>query len=463
MTHLPPGTLLTYSRPWPEADLLSFLHLGKGQPRVFWESDKSPLAFAGFGIAAQLTASGPDRFARIAAGAKKLFSHMHRMMGTAPAGGSAIGADPIVAGGFSFRTGENSTDPYWSAFSDAQFILPRFQLSRLAGESWLTLNHILNPGEDPTSIADQLDQLCEQAEDLIWEGLSGEYASPSVDDIPVELHARQTVNPSTSHDEWVQMIAETTHRIHQGELEKIVLARCAHVKFSFPLPLADLLAYLSARYPDCYRFLFEPQPGRAFFGATPELLAEVSARQLRTVALAGSTRRGQTWQEDQTLGQQLLASPKERLEHDLVVRAVRENLRPLTALLEVPDSPELCLLNNIQHLRTPIHGQLANGNGIVPVVQALHPTPALGGTPRGAALPLIEQLEPLPRGWYGAPVGWLAPNGDGEFAVAIRSAVADENQIRLYAGAGIVADSDPENEWRETELKFQPILKALGL
>ena len=224
-----------------------------------------------------------------------------------------------------------------------------------------------------------------------------------------------------------------------------------------------LHARLSARYPECYRFLFEPQPGRAFFGATPELLAEVSGHQLHTIALAGSLQRGKTWQEDQQLGKQLLSSRKDRQEHAFVVQALRENLAPLTTCLEIPSAPELCLLNNIQHLLTPVKGELANGNGILPVIQALHPTPALGGTPRGVALPLIEQYEPLPRGWYGAPIGWLAPNGDGEFAVAIRSAVANQHRVRLYAGVGVVADSDPEKEWRETELKFQPILKALGL
>jgi menaquinone-specific isochorismate synthase len=454
MTSPLPGTLLTCSRRWPEASLLSFLHSGKGQPRVFWESEKSALAFAAFGVSAQLTATGPDRFTQIATRAKKLFTQIRQVDGGIPTG---IG--PILAGGFSFRVGDDHIDPYWSAFCEAQFILPRYQLSHCAGETWLTLNHILEVDEDYNIIANQLR---EQAEDLIWQGLSGEYASPAVDDLPFEYLTLQTVAPYTSHDEWVQMIAEATQHIHQGELKKVVLARCAHVEFACPLPLAGLLAHLAARYPDCYRFLFEPLPGRAFFGATPELLAEVNGRQLNTIALAGSLQRGKTWQEDQLLGQQLLSSSKDRQEHEFVVQALKDNLAALTTTLHIPSVPELCLLNNIQHLLTPVRGQLANGNGIIPVIQALHPTPALGGTPRGVALPLIEQLEPLSRGWYGSPIGWLAPNGDGEFAVAIRSAVTHQNQVRLYAGVGIVADSDPEKEWRETELKFQPILKALG-
>ena len=217
------------------------------------------------------------------------------------------------------------------------------------------------------------------------------------------------------------MIQQATRRIHSGEFEKVVLSRTSHAEINVPLFLPKILARLAARYPDCYRFLIEPEPGKAFFGATPELLANVTSRHLHTVALAGSTPRGKTWQEDQQLGRQLLANPKERSEHELVVRALRENLTPMCSVLDIPETPELCLLNNIQHLLTPVMGQLLNGKGIVPVVEALHPTPALGGTPRGVALPVIEELEPLPRGWYGAPIGWLNPNGDGEFAVAIRS------------------------------------------
>lgn len=447
----PPGVLLSCSYPWPDADLLAFLHLGKGHPRVFWEGEKSSLALAGFGVAAQLTASGPHRFSQIAARARQLFCTRQSI-------GEHTGGTPLLFGGFAFRPGGDMDDPFWAAFADAQFILPRCQLTRTGNETWLTLNHCLAPGENPAKIAAQCS---EQAQDMIWQGLSGEYASPAMEVLHDQPPAHLTSSPT--YDEWVQRIAETTHRIHRSELKKVVLARSTHVELPAPFPLAVLQARLAARYPDCYRFLFEPIPGRAFFGATPELLAEVRGHEFHTIALAGSTARGKTWQEDQILGQELFNSPKDRQEHEFVVQALRENLAPLTAYLKIPATPELCLLNNIQHLLTPVNGLLSNGHGILPVIQALHPTPALGGTPRGVALPLIEQSEPLPRGWYGAPIGWLAPNGDGEFAVAIRSAVANENQVRLYAGVGIVADSDPDKEWRETELKFQPILKALGL
>ena len=178
-----------------------------------------------------------------------------------------------------------------------------------------------------------------------------------------------------------------------------------------PVEPANVLARLKQNYPNCYRFLFEPVPGHAFYGATPELLAEVSGSALRTVALAGSIKRGQTPEEDAMLGQQLLDTPKEQIEHAHVVDAIRESLAPLVTDMHVASQPGLCRLSNIQHIQTVIEGRLADEAGILSVVEALHPTPALGGRPRQIALELIQRLEPISRGWYGAPIGWLDQHG----------------------------------------------------
>ena len=138
---------------------------------------------------------------------------------------------------------------------------------------------------------------------------------------------------------------------------------------------------------------------------------------------------------------------------------MRDRLAPLAESLDIAPT-ELLKLSNIQHLSTPLAGRLQRPAGVLPLVEALHPTPALGGDPRPDALQLIRQLEPIPRGWYGAPVGWIDSQLEGEFAVAIRSAVAQEARVWVYAGAGIVADSLPRPEWQETELKFKPMLDA---
>jgi menaquinone-specific isochorismate synthase len=261
---------------------------------------------------------------------------------------------------------------------------------------------------------------------------------------------------------WPYLVNEATQRIRRGELDKVVLARARHVQAERPVDPVVALAHLAQNYPDCYRFLFEPVPGHAFYGATPELLVQIKDATLYTVAMAGSIKRGSSPEEDEVLAAQLMANPKERHEHALVVEAIEENLRPLAETLDVPDQPGLCRLTNIQHLKTPIQGRLPEKERILGVIEVLHPTPAVGGRPRDIALGMIPQMEPTPRGWYAAPIGWLDRHGNGMFSVAIRSAVSVRGESLLYAGAGIVADSQPEKEWHETQLKFRPLQEALN-
>ncbi len=248
-----------------------------------------------------------------------------------------------------------------------------------------------------------------------------------------------------------------------GDYDNVVLSRTCDVSFDQPVDPVLALANLERRYPNAHRFLIEVLPGHAFFGATPELLAAVEDGALRTAALAGSRRRGATHAEDDALAAELMATPKERHEHAVVVDALREMLAPMARSLDIPDTPTLYRLSNIQHLYTPVRAQLDAGYHALDVVERLHPTPALGGYPRAEAIDAIKRLETVERGWYASPVGWIDPNGDGTFAVAHRSAVSAGDSARLYAGAGIVADSDPDREWEETGLKFKPLLEALGV
>ena len=233
------------------------------------------------------------------------------------------------------------------------------------------------------------------------------------------------------------------------------------MQFDAPVRLQPILRHLAAHYADCYRFLFEPRPRYAFYGASPELLVSLQGKQLRTMGLAGSIGRGDSAEADDRLGEALLRSEKDRLEHQIVVDKMRDRLTPLSERLDIA-RPGLLKLSNIQHIHTPMHAALKREVGILPLVKTLHPTPALGGDPRAAAMRLIRDLEPVPRGWYGAPVGWIDSQLDGEFAVGIRSAVAQEARVWIYAGAGIVKDSLPQREWAETALKFRPMLEAHG-
>ncbi len=181
------------------------------------------------------------------------------------------------------------------------------------------------------------------------------------------------------------------------------------------------------------------------------------------MALAGSIRRGVTDQEDHALGQQLLASAKDSGEHAVVVRVLAEGLRAVCADVQTPPAPQLLRLHNVQHLHTPITARVRTGRSVLDLVERLHPTPAVGGYPREAALRLIRDREGLDRGWYAGPLGWVDARGEGEFAVALRSALLRGSEATLFAGCGIVADSQPESEYAESALKMRPLLAALGV
>jgi menaquinone-specific isochorismate synthase len=406
-------------------------------PRMYWE--RPGLALAGVGIAAEFTAWGADRF-------ESLQTQLSTLLRAATRFG---GAQPRVFGGFAFQD-DFVPDNTWSVYAPAQFILPHFQVDAQNGMTWLTVNVL-------TEADEVLDESTLRA--AVRARLSElRQARAESARIPTPVSTRYPLAPEA----WAGLVAHATAAMTTSALTKVVLARACEVAFAQPVDVADTLEHLGQHYPECYRFLFEPRARHAVFGATPELLARVEGNRLKTMALAGSIRRGTTASEDADLADQLWRDPKERREHALVVEGLRERLAGWADPIAMPAVPKVMRLRNIQHLHTPVTARAVAG-GVLPAVARLHPTPALGGTPQEAALAFIRAHEPMPRGWYAAPVGWVDADLDGEFAVAIRSAVADERRVWLYAGAGIVAGSEPEREWRETALKFKPMLTALGV
>lgn len=434
------GRLLSVSVPAPGLTARDFLAAQIGA-RFYWNHDDRVLA--GGGIAAELVVWERDRFTAVQERAATLFADAWIVSPEAEAG-------PRLFGGFAFQD-DFAPDNTWAIYAPALFILPHFQFTQVGERAWLTVNVQQADGDEVT--ADTLrDVLAERLRDLRGDAGRREVKTSE----PTAL--RYPMAP----DAWANMIERATDTIHAGALAKVVLARACEIGFRDHVDPRAALAYLDRHYVGCYRFLFEPQPHRAFFGATPELLARVDGESLETMALAGSIRRGATPEQDDELSAQILADPKERQEHEFVVAALRERLAGLCRQVEIPTTPDVLRLSNIQHLHTPARGRLREPSGVLAVVARLHPTPAMGGSPTTAALDFIRAHEPIPRGWYAAPIGWLDARLDGEFAVGIRSAVADERRVWLYAGAGIVGDSQPEKEWRETALKFTPMLRALG-
>jgi menaquinone-specific isochorismate synthase len=293
-------------------------------------------------------------------------------------------------------------------------------------------------------------------------------------DARATLHGRDAHATATSHEQdaratfstretgdYRAAVAQALQRIAQGEFEKIVLARAQDISASQPLHPLEMLNGLRQRFPDCYAFSFTAGGGRSFIGASPERLVRVSKAMLETEALAGSIRRGASASEDAALANVLSGSEKDRREHQQVLDDIVARLTPLGLELKFSPTPHIRRLANVQHLHTPVHATLPENVRLLDVLAALHPTPAVGGSPRDAAVARIRELEGFPRGLYAGALGWMNARGGGEFFVGLRSALVDGATARVYAGAGIVAGSTPEKEFAETELKFKAILDAL--
>ena len=408
-------------------------------PRTLWSAPDDALVLGG-GAAATLTASGPDRFTRVRTAAEELFN-----TGDVHAGTEA--ARPRLFGGFAFHTGACATEP-WTAFPEARFVLPRVQVTVADNGTWLTVTDV---GEGATSTAVE-----HRLEDERARLIGGE-----LDESPPERPGIRAGRRTTTKADWRESVTAATDRIQAGALRKVVLAQAMEAQLSADLPRGATLARLAQTYPDCLRYGFETAGGnRIFFGATPERLVSLRGRTVETDALAGTTGRGETPAEDEWLADELLADSKNGHEHELVAETIREQLDPYAASIATGER-RVRRLATVQHLHTPITAELAADGHVLDLVEALHPTPAVGGLPPGRALETIRDTEPFDRGWYAAPVGWIDAAGNGTFAVAIRSAVASERLATLFAGVGVVADSEPDREWDEVQLKYRPILDEL--
>jgi len=273
----------------------------------------------------------------------------------------------------------------------------------------------------------------------------------------VEEPAHTPTVTQLEESSWAAMVEAVRHDIKDGLFRKVVLARRAEVVSNESWDVEQILAYLMRHFGSCTVFAFR-RGDFTFLGATPEKLLTLSSSVVSTEALAGSSL--STHEEAAT---QLLKNPKDREEHRLVVEEIEKCLGPLCAELEVPMLPGIRRLRHVLHLHTPIRGRLKQDTHVLRLVKALHPTPAVGGVPSKEAKALIRALEPVERGWYAGPVGWFDGRGDGAFWVALRSAVIFRSRAWLYAGAGIMQDSDPHHEYLETALKQRAILSALGV
>jgi salicylate biosynthesis isochorismate synthase len=410
-----------------------------------WEEPEAgAFALAGLGSAHEIISRGGGRFGDVATACAEL---MRDRLAEEPRSLPA-GAGPIWVGGFSFAP-DGSHEAHWSTFPPALMVLPEVVLHRRDGETLLTMAAISGPGRSAEAT---LARLRARAQGLTATAL------PLADPHPSEASEIASAEPPRHYE---RAVASAVEDIRAGGREKVVLAREVRVTSPAAHDGAAIFGALRSAFPSCFCFCCGSPEG-AFLGASPELLVRRSGAGAATVALAGSARRSADPAVDDHLGEQLRNSAKDRSEHEIVVRRIQRLLRPHSVWVEAEADPGLVKVANIQHLATPIHAQLAEPRSAIELAGLLHPTPAVGGEPPDPALAAIAELEGLDRGWYAGPVGWMDAAEDGEFCVALRSALLRDRTAHLFAGAGIVADSDPAAELAETELKLGALLPLLA-
>ncbi|OMP67741.1 isochorismate synthase [Domibacillus epiphyticus] len=437
------STLFSYVEKIESIDPIRFYENGselyKGE-RFYFKDRDDEMTLAGLGSVHTIQ-SAQNRFVQVESDWDALIkrAQIHNPY-------DVYGTGPVAFGGFSFDP-EQEKGEEWSRFAPSFFYVPELMLTVYGGETYITVN-VLCDGVDSAPLFDRIEKrkkrLLEQNDQPMKE-----------EAVLLDLRGGDT-------DEWKKSIQSAIQSIKlDDELKKVVLARKVTAVFDKTITPDYVLRCLDEGQPDSFIFSIEAMDS-CFLGASPERLVKKRDRTLLTTCLAGSTARGASEEEDSKLAESLLHDEKNRLEHDYVVQMIRSEMQSMCADVTVPERPIIMKVRDIQHLYTPVTGIVDQHDSILRFAERFHPTPALGGLPAKTAMRVIRELEPMDRGFYAAPVGWMDYRKNGEFAVAIRSGLLVQNEAFLYAGCGVVPESNPETELEETKMKLRPMLRAIG-
>ncbi|HKY97825.1 MAG TPA: isochorismate synthase [Gemmatimonadaceae bacterium] len=410
--------------------------------RMFWSEPRGALAFAAAGAVYMFEHSGADRFRETDRELKELLRDA--IIDGVP---DQRGVGPIVVGGFAFDD-DGPRSEIWEGFGSSRLFLPTALVSSGNGESWLTLNLLVDMHGETSMSTRSLAQIADRLADA---------AAMSFDSVAESAGPMKFSGDDASY---ASLVSRAIPAIRNGYFDKVVLARSVDAESETDIDAFGVIRSLRAVHTGA--FVFGIWNGdKVFAGASPELLVQHDRGEVRASSLAGTIERGRTPEDDTSLARQLEASAKDRAEHAAVRDALYAALTESCDNVVAPEIPVILSLSNVHHLHTPLRAKLREGKSLLDLVERLHPTPAVGGTPRDTALEFIRENEALDRGWYAAPVGWIGESS-GEFAVALRSALIQGDHATLYAGCGIVMNSDPEMEVEESNLKLQAMKSALS-
>lgn len=458
VAHLDPSRgpiLLSFDLP-PEFEPLRVWRAFPGLEATFWQSPDG-LRSASAGRVEFVTAmagASPGRPEEALTRLADRLLHLDLLSGEAC-------PEPIrLFGGTAFAAG--AAQGAWQAFGKGGFVLPRLTVEgtgqRIRGRLVLDGSEA---AENQALARTWVEALCTQAD---GERVPAEPLAPRASTLPAAETKREASGGDPVPDDWVRLVEAARAQIRSRKLRKVVVCRQQAVSLPGGCDPVSLLSRLASRNQE-YVFGFR-RGDRTFLGASPELLMEKKGDRLRTEALAGTRQLDPDLDRTAALAaaaEELYGSGKDLEEHAIVVRGIVESLDSIASERMLPAWPEVRGLTGLAHLCSAIEADLRTGLGPLETLAALHPTPAVGGLPREAALLFLSETEPVERGWYAGPVGWITPDGDAQIAVGIRSALVGPDRAWLYAGAGIVLASNPEDEFRETEAKLRRLSSALGV
>jgi len=408
--------------------------------RFFWENKEKTLTLVGLGHAHIISNNYKEnRYSDIDTKWKELCQSSLK---------EVVDVSPILFGGFAFDP-SNKISSEWDTFPSAFFAVATFQLVIRNEQAFVSIHYITDEQES----AEAFEHLRIERDTLIH--------TAQVKELKVHEQPEVIEREDRLKEEYLYAVEDVTKRIQQDEVKKVVIGRSLKLTFNHSFSAATAIYNASKEQPESYLFGLE-KDDKMFFGATPERLVKVEKGQVQSSGIAGSVKRGKNSIEDKELGEGLLVDSKNLGEHKYVVDMIQQVFTQYCEDIKVPPRPKLMKIRDIQHLFTPIEGRLKQDSSLFELVEALHPTPALGGEPRMEAVKIIRESEHMNRGYYAAPIGWINAEGDGEFVVGIRSALLENQHAYLYAGGGIVAESSSIDEFEETRVKFRPMLRTFG-
>ncbi|MBD3274380.1 MAG: isochorismate synthase [Candidatus Marinimicrobia bacterium] len=445
LASLPPDSILQYTFDFKsDVDLLEFSQqfLGTSERVFFWEVPEENSRLLSVGSIETCRVSGDERFSQM----DQFFTATNAKIQTL--NGFPDRALPRYMVAASFFTTVNPG--MWDGFSPGLCYLPRLILKsehdQISGTLYFTTNDL-----------DEFSDLSGRINSFFTVETARKMSPDAEEFTNFELHL------NGEKRDWLSTVNACLDTIRRKQIHKVVLGTSMFVRTDEEVSPVPVLRNLRATYPSCINYFYQETNGHTFLGATPEWLMRIRDSKLYCDALAGSAPRHHDLTVDKELGDSLLRSPKNLHEHQFVVNHLKQELKSFAKSIENEELPVLQKLPNVQHLHTPVTADLHEHASPFEIMKRLHPTPAVGGIPTESALEIIRDIEQFERGYYAGPIGWVQGNGDVDIAVGLRSGLLTSDDLNIFAGAGIVENSDPADEYDELQIKMQPLLSAIGI